>query len=409
MPVMDRLSCDGERLNERIRRLGTIGRQEDGSCCRLALTDAARQGRDLVVGWMRELGLEVRVDRVGNLIGLRPGREDLAPVMTGSHIDTVATGGPFDGCLGVLAGLEAVQVLNERGLTTRRPLAVAVFTNEEGVRFQPDMAGSLVYAGGMPVEEALSLVGIDGSRFGAELERIGYRGTLEPGAIVPHAFVELHIEQGPILDREGGALGAVAGLQGISWQEVTLRGSANHAGTTPMAMRRDAGLGAARLACFVHDLALELGGVGTVGSLRLSPNLINVIAREAVATVDLRHPDEGRLREAERRLEGFLSGLAGDLGVETRRLARFEPVVFDPGIVEVIERAAAALGQPIRRMVSGAGQDAQMLARICPSAMIFVPSIGGVSHNPAERTEPGHVQLGADVLLRTLVELADQP
>jgi N-carbamoyl-L-amino-acid hydrolase len=258
------------------------------------------------------------------------------------------------------------------------------------------------------VAQALDLAGIDQSRFGAELERIGYAGAMEPGAIVPSAFVELHIEQGPILDREGGALGAVASLQGIAWQEVVLRGSANHAGTTPMAMRRDAAYGAARLACFVHDLAWELGGVGTVGSLRLSPNLINVIAREAVATVDLRHTDERVLRAAEARLDAFLRELEqSGLGVATRRLARFEPVVFDPGIVQVIERAAASLGQPIRRMTSGAGQDAQMLARICPAAMIFVPSQGGISHNPAERTDPDHVRLGADVLLRTLLALTE--
>jgi N-carbamoyl-L-amino-acid hydrolase len=404
------LHCDGKRLLDRLDRLGAVGRLEDGSCCRLAFTDADRQGRDLVVSWMQELGLEVRVDQVGNLFGLRRGREDLAPVMTGSHIDTVATGGQYDGSLGVLAGLEAVQVLNERGVVTRRPLAVAVFSNEEGVRFQPDMTGSLVYAGGMPVAQALALIGIDQSRFGAELERIGYAGPMAPGAIVPHAFVELHIEQGPILDQEGGALGAVADLQGISWQEVVLRGSANHAGTTPMRLRRDAAYGAARLICFVHDLAQELGGaqVGTVGSIRLQPNLINVIPREAVVTVDLRNTDEGLLRGAEARLESFLRELADQTGLElaTRRLARFEPVRFDPGTVRVIEQAAAALGQPIRRMTSGAGQDAQMLARICPSAMIFVPSIGGISHNPQERTEPRHLQLGADVLLRTLLALS---
>ena len=408
MPELDSLHCDGKRLTDRIERLAAIGRQEDGSCCRLALTDADRLGRDLVVGWMRELGLEVRVDQVGNIFALRPGSEDLAPVMTGSHIDTVATGGAYDGCLGVLAGLEAIQVLNEGAVATRRPLALAVFSNEEGVRFQPDMAGSLVYAGGLPVAEALAAVGIDQSRFGAELERIGYAGAMAPGAIVPHAFVELHIEQGPILDREGGALGAVANLQGISWQEVTLLGSANHAGTTPMAMRRDAAHGAARLVCFVHDLARELGGVGTVGTIRLEPNLINVIARKAVVTVDLRHTDEALLRAAERRTEAFLRDLAETEGLEVavRRLARTGPVVFDPATVQVIEAAAADLGQPIRRMTSGAGQDAQMMQRICPSAMIFVPSIGGISHSPAERTDPRHTQLGADVLLRTLLALA---
>ncbi|MDR3670761.1 MAG: M20 family metallo-hydrolase [Holophaga sp.] len=410
MTHVESLHCDGKRLLDRLDRLGAVGRQEDGSCCRLAFSDADRQGRDLVVSWMQELGLEVRVDRVGNLFGLRRGSEDLEPVMTGSHIDTVATGGQYDGCLGVLAALEAVHVLNERGIVTRRPLAVAVFSNEEGVRFQPDMAGSLVYAGGMTVAEALAITGIDQTRFGAELERIGYAGPMEPGAIVPHAFVELHIEQGPILDQEGGDLGAVANLQGISWQEVVLRGSANHAGTTPMRLRRDAAYGAARLACFVHDLAWELGGtqLGTVGSIRLQPNLINVIPREAAVTVDLRNTDEQLLRGAEARLEAFLRDLAGSTGltVETRRLARFEPVVFDPGTVQVIEQAAASLGLPIRRMTSGAGQDAQMLARICPSAMIFVPSIGGISHSPEERTDPRHLQMGADVLLRTLLALS---
>jgi len=404
------LRINGGRLLDRLDRLARIGRCEDGSCRRLALTDEDRAGRDLVAGWMRELGLEVQVDRIGNIFGLRPGLEPGPPVMTGSHIDTVATGGKYDGNYGVLAGLELVQTLNEAGVATRRPLAVAVFTNEEGVRFQPDMLGSLVHAGGLELAAALAIRATDGPALGAELERIGYAGTLAPGTIVPHAFVELHIEQGPILDLEGGALGAVGDLQGISWQEITVRGVANHAGTTPMRLRQDAGYGAARIACQVRDLARELGGmqVATVGSLRLQPGLINVIPREAVLTVDLRNTDDRLLAEAERRLAAFLEQLAGaeGLAISSRRLARFEPVVFDRSVVEVIEAAAAALGQPIRPMTSGAGQDAQMLARLCPAAMIFVPSIGGISHNPAERTSPGHLELGANVLLQTLLRLA---
>jgi N-carbamoyl-L-amino-acid hydrolase len=362
---------------------------------------------------MQGLGLAIHIDRVGNILGIRPGQADLPPVMTGSHLDTVATGGMLDGSLGVLAGLEVVQALNEARVPTRRPLAVAVFTNEEGVRFQPDMLGSLVYAGGLAVEEALAAVAADGAVFGAELARIGYAGPVPPGAIVPHAFVELHIEQGPILDREGGALGAVEALQGISWQEIAFRGAANHAGTTPISLRQDAGLGAARLVCYARDLAAELGGgqVATVGSIRLAPGLINVIPREAVVTLDLRNPDGERLGEAERRIAAFLRDLAAAerLEVAARPLARTEPVVFDAGVVRTIEAAAAALGQPIRRMTSGAGQDAQMLARLCPTAMIFVPSIGGVSHSPEERTDPAHLALGADLLLHTLLRLADEP
>jgi N-carbamoyl-L-amino-acid hydrolase len=287
---------------------------------------------------------------------------------------------------------------------------VAAFTDEEGARFQPDMLGSLVYAGGMELRDALASRDVDGAVFGAELERIGYAGPMEPGALVPSAFVELHIEQGPLLDLDGKSLGVVVDLQGISWQEVTLSGVSNHAGTTPMRVRNDAAYGAARLACFVRDLALSIGDsqVGTVGFLRLVPNLINVIPREAVVTVDLRNNDEARLCEAEDQLAAFLHELGQQegLGISVRRLARFAPVPFDAGVVRVIERAAASLGQPIRPMTSGAGQDAQMLARICPTAMIFVPSIGGISHNPKESTKPEHVELGANVLLRTLLELA---
>jgi len=407
------LSPNGARLLGWLSTLADIGRTETGACCRLALSDEDRDGRDLVVGWMRELGLEVSVDRIGNVFGLRAGRRaDLAPIMTGSHIDTVRTGGAYDGNLGVLAGLEVVATLNDAGITTERPLVVAFFTNEEGARFAPDMLGSLVYVGGLPLEEALSTRAIDGAVLGDELARIGYAGSAALGVHAPTAFVELHVEQGPVLDLEGVCIGAVENLQGISWQEVTITGQSNHAGTTPMRMRHDAGYAAGAIAHFVRALTREMGGnqVGTIGRIDLAPNLINVIAARATVTVDLRNTDEALLQKAEARFTDFLETLAHEEGVsiETRSLARFEPVQFDPSIAARIARVADTLGLSHRAMTSGAGHDAQMLARVCPTAMIFVPSVGGISHNPAEHTEPDDLLAGTTVLLHTLIELANQ-
>jgi N-carbamoyl-L-amino-acid hydrolase len=404
------LRINPARLMARLNELAAIGRTEDGSCCRLALTDEDKAGRDRVSGWMRELGLEVRVDAIGNIFGLRRGTEDAAPVMCGSHIDTVRTGGRYDGCLGVLGGLEVVQTLADAGITTRRPLVVGSFTDEEGARFHPDMAGSLAYVGGISLEDLYATRGIDGKLFRDELERIGYLGDAPVPLYQPHAYVELHIEQGPVLDLEGITIGAVEDLQGISWTEVLVTGQSNHAGTTPMRMRHDAGYCAGAVAAFVRQLAREIGGnqVGTVGSINLHPNLTNVIAARARVTVDLRNTDDRALKLAEQRLAEFLAQLARDEGVkiETHSLARFAPVVFDPAIAELIARTAKKLGHSCRPMTSGAGHDAQMLARICPTAMIFVPSIKGISHNPAEDTRPEHLAAGADVLLHTLLELA---
>ncbi len=397
-------------LLDRLDELAAIGRTAEGGCCRLALTDEDRAGRDLVVRWMTELGLDVRVDAIGNIFGRREGTEDTAPVMTGSHIDTVRTGGKYDGNLGVLGGLEVVRALNDAGIRTRRPLVVAAFTNEEGARFAPDMLGSLAYVGGIPLAQALDVVAIDGARFGDELARIGYAGTEPLGLHRPHAYVELHIEQGPVLDHEGGVIGVVDNLQGISWQEATIVGQSNHAGTTPMRLRHDAGYCAAAIGTYLRKLARDLGGsqVCTMGMVELHPNLINVIAARARVTIDLRNTDERVLQESERHVATFLADLARDEGVEitTRRLARFEPVTFDAGVADRIEACARRLGHTPRRMTSGAGHDAQMIARIAPSAMIFVPSVRGISHNPAEHTEPVHLAAGVDVLLHTLLELA---
>jgi N-carbamoyl-L-amino-acid hydrolase len=272
------------------------------------------------------------------------------------------------------------------------------------------MMGSLVWAGGLPLEQALATVGIDGAKAGDELARIGYAGPAPVGRPSAHAYVELHIEQGPVLEAEGYTIGAVEGVQGISWTELTLTGQSNHAGTTPMSMRHDAGHVAAEIAVFARRLARELGGhqVATVGALTLSPNLVNVVARRAVMTVDLRNTDEDRLQEAERRLFGFAEEAAAAEGVELARrtLARFRPTPFDPRLVARVEAIARELGSPVRRLPSGAGHDAQIVSTICPACMIFVPSARGVSHNVEEHTAPADLAAGANVLLRLLLELA---
>jgi beta-ureidopropionase / N-carbamoyl-L-amino-acid hydrolase len=404
-------AIEPKRLLADLAELAAVGDTGDGGNCRLALTDEDAGGRELVVGWMRELGLDVRVDRIGNVVATRAGTDPaLAPVMTGSHVDTVRTGGRYDGTLGVLGGLEVVRALDQAGVRTRRPLAVAFFTDEEGSRFAPDMLGSLTYVGGLALEEALDTVGIDGTVLGDELERIGWAGDAPVPGPVPHAFVELHIEQGPVLEETGTVIGAVTGVQGISWQELTLTGQSNHAGTTPMRLRRDPAYVAAEVTSYVRRLGTELGGnqVGTVGRIDLHPNLVNVVAARATMTVDLRNTEEEVLADAERWLAAHVAEVAEGEGVEHawRRLARFSPVVFDPAVVSRVEDAATARGYPVMRLPSGAGHDAQMLARVCPTGMVFVPSRGGVSHNPAEHTDPEHLAAGAEVLLDVLVDLA---
>ena len=395
---------------QRLFDLADIGAIEGGGCARLALTDADKAGRDLVIEWMKDLDLEISVDIVGNVVGIwNVGSGQ--PVMTGSHIDTVRTGGKYDGNYGVLAGLEVIQTCQEQGLIPKHPLAVAFFTNEEGARFAPDMFGSIVYVGGMSVEEALDTVGIDGARVGDELERIGYNGATPCPGVTPHAFVELHIEQGPVLEQTGITIGAVTGVQGISWQEVTIEGQSNHAGTTPMNMRRDPAYVAANIAVFLRDVASRYGGhqVCTVGKIDLHPNLINVVPQRAVVTLDVRNTDEQKLQAAEAEIAQHLTKIAEEEGVSisSRVLARFEPVIFDSRVVELIERIAKQQGNTVARLPSGAGHDAQMLARVCPSAMIFVPSANGISHNPAEYTSPEELEAGANVLLHTMIVLAN--
>lgn len=400
---------NGQRLLKRLRDLGDIGSLLGGGVCRLALSDEDRAARNQLVHWMEELGLTVSIDAIGNIWGIRPGTEDGPPVMIGSHIDTVATGGLYDGALGVMAGLEVVAALNDAGARTARPLAVAAFTNEEGARFAPDMMGSGVHQGALDLSEMLAVQGIDGTTFGEELARIGYSGTVQPKTLTPAAFLELHIEQGPVLERDGVRIGAVTGVQGISWTEFTISGQSNHAGTTPMNLRHDAGLVAARIATEARAIASDFGPpqVATVGSIAFEPGLVNVVPERAVITVDLRNTDNNRLKEAEARLQAAAHDFAEEEGctIAARSLARFDPVAFDDAIVAKVETAAMARQLSVRRMPSGAGHDAQMFAPNCPTAMIFVPSAGGLSHNTAEHTEPEELIAGAEILLDVALDL----
>ena len=405
------LRIDIDRLQARLAELAEIGGiAGTEGCARLALTDEDRMGRDLVITWMRDLGLEVTIDVLGNAVGIMAGQVDGPPVMCGSHIDTVRTGGRYDGNLGVLAGLEIIETLRAAGVTPKRALAVAFFSNEEGARFSPDMLGSLAYVGGIPVEEALAIVGIDGTTVGDELARIGYDGSAPLPGLVPHTFFELHVEQGPVLENEAVTIGAVNSVQGISWTDVSVVGQSNHAGTTPMTMRKDPGFVAAACATFVRHLCEELGGtqVGTVGRVEFSPNLVNVVPASANFTVDLRNTDEALLQHAERRFHDFLNKTAAaeECTYETRTLARFEPVEFDRELVSLVARTASDLGYSVRTLPSGAGHDAQMLARVCPTAMIFTPSHDGLSHNPAEYTTPEDLEAGANVLLQAMLQVA---
>ena len=409
LPSIQGVLISQDRLMGRLNDLAKVGPIDGGGSCRLALTDDDRDGRDLIVAWMRDLGLEISIDGVGNIVGTWNVGSGSA-VMTGSHIDTVRTGGRFDGNLGVLAGLEVIETLMTAGLKPARPFSVGVFTNEEGARFQPDMLGALVYVGGLSLETALDTIAIDGAVLGAELQRIGYDGSAPCPSVAPHAFVELHIEQGPRLEAEGVQIGAVTGVQGISWQEVTIMGQSNHAGTTPMSLRHDPAYIAAEITVFLRQIAQEYGGnqVCTVGKIDLQPNLINVVPKSATLTLDVRNTDENILQEVELKIAQKIKQISETEGVRvsSRVLARFEPVQFDERLIDLVETLAKTHNRSVMRMPSGAGHDAQMLARVCPTSMIFTPSVEGISHNPAEFTHTDDLVAGANILLDTMWTLA---
>lgn len=414
---MEKPRIDADRLWSSLMTLAQVGAFRDegtglSGVNRLALTPADGKGRALVKRWFEEAGLEVRVDRIGNCYGRRRGRRDDAPVMAGSHIDSVPTAGAFDGCLGVLGALEVVRALDEAGVETVRPIEIAFFTDEEGARFGTDMLGSAVAVGRIPLEQALSLTDPEGKTVAGELEAIGFRGAHPERLPAPHAYVECHIEQGPILRAAERDLGVVTGVQAISWQELTLVGKSAHAGTTPMGLRRDAGLAAARINLKLHELAMS-GRFGelrtTMGGLRPTPGMVNIVPGRVWCTVDLRNPDDALMQAAERELAAFLQAVQVELGVEVqaRQTARTPRITFAESVLEVISRKMDERGYSHQRIVSGAGHDAQELSSLCPTGMIFVPGeYDGISHNPREYSTPAQCAAGVSVLLDTVLELA---
>lgn len=406
---MRNVAVDGPRLWATIHETARIGATPKGGVRRLTLTDLDRQARDWFVEQVRALGCEVMVDDLGNIFATRAGRNPaLPPIAIGSHLDTQPTGGKYDGIIGVLGGLEVLRTLHDLSITTEHPIAVIDWTNEEGSRFAPAMLASGVYAGAFDRAFADSRTDRDGVTFGAALDAIGYRGTEACGARKLAAHFELHIEQGPILEAEGATIGVVTGVQGMRWFEVMLHGSDAHAGSTPMPMRRDALVAAARIVSAVRGIALDHApdAVSTVGLIEARPNSRNVIPGEVFLTVDMRHPDDAVLAAMEARLREAVD----DAAEHERVHAVVTPVWnnpavrFDAGCVQSVRAMAEALGLPARDIVSGAGHDSAYVARVAPTTMIFVPCAGGLSHNEAESATEADVVAGANVLLRAVLD-----
>jgi N-carbamoyl-L-amino-acid hydrolase len=407
------LRINGERLWNSLMELAKLGATEKGGVCRIALTDLDRQGRDLFTRWAREAGCEVRVDQIGNIFARRAGRDNtLPPVVTGSHIDTQPTGGKFDGNYGVLAGLEVIRSLNDANVVTEAPLEIAVWTNEEGSRFVPVMMGSGVFADAFTLEHALAQRDNDGISVAEALASIGYAGAAPASAAASPvgAYFEAHIEQGPVLEANERVIGVVEGALGQRWYDVVLQGMEAHAGPTPMELRKDALLAASELVMEVNRIALAHAphGRGTVGWIENYPNSRNVIPGRVKLSVDLRAADDVVLSAMDAELKASVQRIAAKSKVEAtvEQVVYFPPQPFMPTLVSAVREAAKAQGMTWMNVISGAGHDAVYLARVCPTAMIFVPCLDGISHNEIEDAEPGHLEAGCNVLLQAMLQSA---
>ena len=407
------IRIDGNRLWASLMEMAKIGATPKGGVCRLTLTDLDKQSRDLFIQWCKDAGCTVKVDRMGNIFARRPGRNDsLAPVGTGSHLDTQPTGGRFDGVYGVLAGLEVIRTLNDHGIETERPVEASVWTNEEGSRFAPAMVGSGVYAGVFTLEYGHSRTDQQGKTMGEELERIGYLGSEPMGNRPVHAFFETHIEQGPILEHEGQTIGVVTDAQGQRWYELVLTGQESHAGPTPMGVRRDALLGAAKVVQLVNEIGLKHApvAVSTVGMLNVHPNSRNVIPGKVFLTVDFRCPDNAELTQMDAELKAGVAKIAaaGKLERDLKQIFQYDCVHFDESCVEMVRAGAKRLGYTTRDIVSGAGHDACYMSTVTPTAMVFVPCIGGISHNEIEDAKPEWIEAGGNVLFQAMLAKANE-
>ena len=407
----ENLRINGDRLWDSIHEMAKIGPGVAGGNNRQTLTDEDAEGRRLFQTWCENAGLEMGVDEMGTMFAMRKGTDPEAlPVYVGSHLDTQPTGGRYDGVLGVLGALEIIRTLNDLDIKTKHPIVVTNWTNEEGTRFAPAMVASGVFAGVHELEWAYDRKDAKGLRFGDELERIGWKGPETVGARKMHAFFELHIEQGPILEAEGKDIGVVTHGQGLSWTQVTVTGKASHTGSTPMPMRKNAGLGMAKILQLVDEIAWshKPNAVGAAGHIDVYPNSRNVIPGKVVFTVDFRSPDLAVIQDMEKRLAEGARKICDEmgLGVEMEKVGGFDPVTFDEACVTAVREAAERLGYSHRDLISGAGHDACWIARVAPTAMIMCPCVDGLSHNEAESISKEWAAAGVDVLFHAVVETA---
>lgn len=411
---MQNYKINSQRIWDSLMTMGEIGATEKGGCCRLALTELDKQGRDLFVQWCKDAGCEITVDQIGNIFARRPGTDPQASaITTGSHLDTQPTGGKFDGIYGCLAGLEVIRSLNDHNIQTRRPVEVSVWTNEEGSRFAPAMVASGVYSGKFSLDYALSQTDNEGISLGEALKTIGYDGAAPVGERDIHRFFELHIEQGPVLEQEKLEVGVVTGVLGMRWYDVTVKGTSAHAGPTPMNYRNDALYAASKLFTTLYELT-NSGEMGdsrcTVGTLNVSQPSRNVIPGDVSFSLDLRHAELGGLEALEQKARALVQQIMEDTGTEIslERIWDSPPIAFDNNCVDAVESAVKDSGHSYRRMTSGAGHDAVNLSTVIPTSMIFVPSIGGISHNEAEYSSPEQIAAGTQVLFDVMRQQADQ-
>ncbi len=408
----ENMQINGERLWDALMEMAKIGPGVAGGNNRQTVTDEDGEGRHLFQDWCKAAGCTMGLDQMGNMFAMREGTDpDALPVYVGSHLDTQPTGGKYDGVLGVLGGLEIIRTLNDLDIKTKHPIVVTNWTNEEGTRYAPAMLASGVFAGVHTQDWAYEIEDAEGKKFGDELKRIGWRGNEEVGARKMHAFFELHIEQGPILEAEGKEIGVVTHGQGLSWTQVTVTGKDSHTGSTPMPMRKNAGLGMARMLELVDEIAWSHApdAVGAAGHIDVYPNSRNVIPGKVVFTVDFRSPDLSTIEDMEARFADGAKRIAEEmgLGIELEKVGGFDPVTFDEGCVTAVRNAAERLGYSHRNLISGAGHDACWINRTTPTAMVMCPCVDGLSHNEAEDISQAWATAGADVLLHAVVETAE--
>ena len=404
-------AINGDRLWESLMEMAKIGATEKGGCCRLALTDLDKQGRDLFVQWCEQAGCTIKVDKMGNIFARREGTNSSLPaVLTGSHLDTQPTGGRFDGVYGVLTGLEVIRSLNDMNIQTHHSIEACVWTNEEGSRFAPAMVASGIFGGVFDLDYGLNRIDQNGLTMGQELQRIGYAGDEEVGGREVHAYFEAHIEQGPILEVEDKTIGIVTDAQGQRWYEVTLTGVESHAGPTPMSQRKDALLGAAKIVQLVNQVGLDHAPLAcaTVGMLDVYPNSRNVIPGRVAFTIDFRHPDDAMLEKMDRLLREEVGKIVTDIGLECEleQIFYYAPIAFEKSCIDAVRIGTEAHGYSSRDIVSGAGHDACYLAGVAPTSMVFIPCIDGISHNEIEDVKPEWITAGANVVLSAMLNKA---